>query len=333
MYTTKLADIAKSEIKHRSGFEVVSHPEIEHLREGYFCKPEISISGDAPKDFLRIYKHGRRHKARMHEWPAYIAKVGHKLYPNESITEHLLTRIGQILGVEMASSRLMWVRGQIRFLSEYFLRPDESLIHGAEIFAGYLADKDFVEQVGERRMERDIFTFQVVEDAVLSRFPDHAGAIMRGFVRLLGFDTIIGNNDRHHFNWGVITHVLGKRPPRFSPVFDTARGLLWNTDETKLCAQESRMDQFLDRYVKECYPLLGWDGAGNPNHFELIAKIVDHFPAYGRDLMGVAKLDLVEQVSRLLETEFNELFSSRRKKFILTCLRKRAELYSDIVTR
>src|SRR5205085_5164216 len=132
------------------------------------------VSGDAPKDFLLIYNHGRKNKARMHEWPAYIAKVGHKLYPNESITEHLLTRIGQVLGMEMARSRLMWVRGQLRFLSEYFLREGEMLVHGAEIFAGYLADKDFVEEVGEDRREREIFTFQVVDDSVLNRFPDHA---------------------------------------------------------------------------------------------------------------------------------------------------------------
>ncbi len=269
----------------------------------------------------------------MSDWPAYIAKVGHKFYPNESITEHFLTRIGQLLGLDIANSRLMWVRGQLRFLSEYFLRQDESLIHGAEIFAGYLADRDFVDQVGEERMEREIFTFQVVEDAVLNRFPDQAGLIMRGFVRLLGFDAIIGNNDRHHFNWGVITQVAGKRLPCFSPIFDTARGLLWNTDEAGLLANEPRIDQFLDRYVKQCYPMLGWDGAGKPNHFELIAKIVDHFPSYAADLMSLVQLDLLDRVESALHAEFDGLFSSRRQKFILKCLRKRTELYADVVTR
>ena len=333
MYSTDLSSIAISDIKRRSGFEVVSDHGIEHLRAGYFCRPDVSISGDAPKDFLRIYNYGRKHKVRMQEWPAYIAKVGHKFYPNESITEHLLTRIGQLLGLQMANSRLMWVRRQLRFLSEYFLRKDESLIHGAEIFAGYLADEKFVDQVGQERMEREIFTFQVVEDAVMSRFPDHAEEIMRGFVRLLGFDTIIGNNDRHHFNWGVVTQIAGKRPPRFSPIYDTARGLLWNTDEAGLKAQEPRIDQYLDRYVRECYPLLGWDGVGKPNHFEVTRKIVDRFPAYAKDMLGLVQLDLVEKVDRLLETEFKNLFSSRRKRFILKCLRKRAEIYADVVTR
>jgi hypothetical protein len=333
MRSTDLKSVLRAEIKMYSGFEVVSHPTIEHLREGFFCKLDISISGDAPKDFLAVYVYGRGRKAHISDWPTYIAKVGHKFYPNESITEHLLTRVGELLGLKVAASRLMWVRGQLRFLSEYFLKPDESLVHGSEIFEGYLADKAFVEQVEQERREREIFTFQVIEDAVMTRFPDQADEITHDFVRLLGFDTIVGNNDRHHFNWGVITQVAGKRPPRFSPIFDTARGLFWNTDEEGLRKQEGRLDEYLNTYTRKCYPMIGWDGLGMPNHFEVIQKIAQCFPAYRPTLHGLAMLDLPEKVEALLETEFDGLFSSRRKRFIVACLRKRVEQYTDVVTK
>jgi hypothetical protein len=317
----------------RSGFEVASHPRIEHLREGFFYKIDFSVSGDAPKDFIAVYVYGRCRKAQMSGWPTYIAKVGHKFYPNESITEHLLTRIGELLGLRMAASRLMWVRGQLRFLSEYFLKPDESLLHGAEIFAGYLADKGFIEEVEQQHMERDIFTFQVVEDAVITSFPDHADEIMHGFVRVLGFDAIVGNNDRHHFNWGVITQIAGKRPPRFSPIFDSARGLFWNTDEERLRRQEGRFDEFLKVYTRKCYPMIGWDGLNSPNHFDVVQKIAQRFTSYRQTLHKLAMLDLPEKVDKLLETEFDGLFSSRRKKFIVACLRSRIEQYLDAVTK
>jgi len=152
-------------------------------------------------------------------------------------------------------------------------------------------------------------------------------------IRLLGFDTIVGNNDRHHFNWGVITQVAGKRPPRFSPIYDTARALLWNTDEDGLAKQESRMEQFLDRYVRECYPMIGWDGLEKPNHFDVTRKVVEHFPAYTPSLLSLVQLDLPERVEKLLADEFKNLFSSRRKKFIVQCLRKRVELFADSMTR
>ena len=97
-YSKSLNSVRPAEIKKRSGFEVVSHPTIDHLRDGFFCKVDASVSGDAPKDFLRIYVYGRGRKSKPTSWPAYIAKVGQKYYPNESITEQLLTRIGQLMG-------------------------------------------------------------------------------------------------------------------------------------------------------------------------------------------------------------------------------------------
>jgi hypothetical protein len=187
--------------------------------------------------------------------------------------------------------------------------------------------------VEQQHMERDIFTFQVVEDAVITSFPDHADEIMHGFVRVLGFDAIVGNNDRHHFNWGVITQIAGKRPPRFSPIFDSARGLFWNTDEERLRRQEGRFDEFLKVYTRKCYPMIGWDGLNSPNHFDVVQKIAQRFTSYRQTLHKLAMLDLPEKVDKLLETEFDGLFSSRRKKFIVACLRSRIEQYLDAVTK
>jgi hypothetical protein len=59
MLSTNLSSVLRAEIKMRSGFEVTFHPTIEHLREGFFCKLDISVSGDAPKDFIAVYVHGR----------------------------------------------------------------------------------------------------------------------------------------------------------------------------------------------------------------------------------------------------------------------------------
>ncbi|MBC8883138.1 hypothetical protein H9X57_06230 [Flavobacterium piscinae] len=51
---------------------------------------------------------------------------------------------------------------------------------------------------------------------------------------MLLFDALTGNNDRHYYNWGVISHIKNEHKPYFSPVYDTARGLLWNDSDKKL---------------------------------------------------------------------------------------------------
>ena len=334
-YSRDLKSVRPAEIKKRSGFEVVSHPTIGHLRAGFFCKVNASVSGDAPKDFLRVYVYGRGRKAQPGSWPAYIAKVGQKYYPNESITEQLLSRVGQLLGLKMANSRLMWVRGQLRFLSEYFLREDESLVHGAQIFASYLADdREFVKQVEEMKMSQEIFTLQVVEEAVRTRFPEQAAEILEDFVRLIGFDAVVGNNDRHFFNWGVITQVSGARPPRFSPIYDTARALFWNTDERGLekFDRPGEFDRLLGKYVEHCFPKTGWDGLESPNHFKLVRKIMEERPMYREALVRLNMRALPEKVEKLLDEEFAGLFSGRRKQFVVSCVRKRLDYYDEAVT-
>jgi hypothetical protein len=81
---------------------------------------DFSIGGDAPKEFIKVYKYGKTRQNNAKNWIKYIAKTGHKWYPNESITEHLLNCIGIELGVFMSNSELAIISGQLRFLSEYF---------------------------------------------------------------------------------------------------------------------------------------------------------------------------------------------------------------------
>jgi hypothetical protein len=235
----------------------------------------------------------------------------------------------------MANSCLMWVQGQLRFLSEYFLHEDESLIHGAEIFAGCAADdSEFSRQIEEMDMAQEIFTLQVIEAAVRSRFPAQADAILQDFARLVAFDAVVGNNDRHFFNWGVITQVSGRRPPRLSPIYDTARALFWHTDEAVLATFDRKQDfdRFLEKYVHQCYPKTGWEGIKSPNHFELVRKMIGERPDYREAMARLNTRDLPEKVQALLDGEFDGLVSARRKRFIVSCVRKRLAHYNEAIT-
>lgn len=333
MCPSHLKRVHRAPIRARTGHEVLAHPTVAHLHDGKFRIINRTVAGDAPKDFFQIYEHGVAHRAAISAWPKYIAKVGHKWYPNESITEHLLTRIGHLLGLGVADSRLMFVRGQLRFLSRYFLREDESLIHGAEIFAGHLADEQFVREVEEKKMARDVFTFQVVEEAITSRFPSEGETILDDFVRMLGFDAIVGNNDRHYFNWGVITDLKGKRRPHFAPVYDTARALFWDGPEWRLeqVDQNRRRALHIEKYVDECMPKTGWDGKSGLNHFALVELIAAERPHVADALRSLCTRELPARVDELIDTEFAGLFSDRRREFILECLNLRVQRYVQAV--
>ena len=248
--TQKMSQIPRHSIQNFSNKKSIYVKGIPTIKNcNYTTIHNISVSGDAPKAIIRIHHPNQRHyfKKNKHRWSIYIAKTGHKWYPIESMTEYLLNLLGKDFGLNMAESSIAMIGGQLRFLSKYFLTTQwEELVHGADIFAGYLGDKELVEQIEEQQLSRDLFTLQFVEKAIDYQFSYQKSEIMNHLVRLLLYDALVGNNDRHFYNWGIIRSIKQSFQPHFSPVYDTARGLFWNDDDDKIICCTSDRQQLIN---------------------------------------------------------------------------------------
>ncbi len=103
-----------------------------------------------------LVPHLKKNDIYIEKWQAYIAKVGHKWYPVESVMEQFLTDIGKLYGLNVADSKIALASGQLRFMSKYFLNDEDQLIHGAQIYAAYLnADISFVQEIEDLRLSSD----------------------------------------------------------------------------------------------------------------------------------------------------------------------------------
>ncbi len=330
-----LTRIYHEKIKYHSGCYLNRYGHIQPLRQGFFKEIDLnlSISGEAPKCFISIYEYGKGiRKSHVKTWPKYIAKVGIKSYPIESITEHLINRIGQVFGFRMAESQLVMAQNQIRFLSRYFLQNNDQLEHGAQIISGLVNDSDYINEIIEHRLERELFTFQIIEKAINRRYPDESKSILEDFVKMLTFDSLIGSNDRHAYNWGVITNVYNKYSPYFSPIFDSARGLFWNTTENDL--NKFILDgNKLKAYLRRSSPQIGWENENNLNHFELLSKIYINYPSYSRLIKECILNSNIENVELLINDEFSKLLTIKRRKLILTCLELRLSKCYELINK
>jgi hypothetical protein len=235
----------------------------------------------------------------------------------------------------MAESELRLCANQLRFLSRYFLRAGEILNHGAEILGGYLADKKFVDDVAEEKAEKDLFSFQDFCIAIKWAFPADHDAILADFVRMIGFDTLVGNQDRHFYNWGVITHPKGAITPRLAPIYDTARGLFWNTTEQKLVRYGQT--QALAAYVWNSTPQIGWNGwdskkNGDLRHFQLIENIASSDDAYCVVLekLGKEAMAALPECQGMIDAEFGDLLTEARRDLIKQCLTLRFQQFDKI---
>lgn len=312
------------EIKYESDYQTEWHKHISELKKYELQSVEfLTISGDAPKDFISDREYRPGHRGSRSPKDKFIAKVGSKYYPLESVTEQLITRIGQCFGLKIADSKLRIVDGQVRFLSKYFLKSGEQLTHGAEIFEYSLGKENYAE-LSEKKEEAEYFTFQMTCEAIRVLFPDDESKIVAGFVEMLIFDAIIGHNDRHPYNWGVIVPLFRNRQPRFSPVFDTARALFWNIPEEKVVKMLSNQMQF-ESYVRKCSPPICWDNRKEVDFYELTALIWKEFPVYRKHIEKFLDVGKLEEIGNILDKEFGNLLSENRRELIKRCLHLRQD--------
>ncbi len=147
---------------------------------------------------------------------------------------------------------------------------------------------------------------------------------------MLLFDALVGNNDRHFYNWGIVRHLKGAHHPYFAPIYDTARGLFWNGYEKKVISLYRNLNEKeISKYINNSKPKVGWEGNENLNHFQLVKFFVDKSNV--EDKKEFANLLNDKKFGRcleLIEKEFSQLVSKERMKVIIFCLRQR---YSDLL--
>lgn len=343
-------------------FRIKKANKIDILQPDRYCVVEgYSIRGEAPKSFIkvqescgaklkkvsnlnkiravrRISKKRKKKKWKIGEsaenWTLYIAKTGHKWYPVESITEHLIAKIGIVLGLDMAHSRLVTIGKQIRFLSRYFINhSSQELVHGADILAIYLEDKTFVEEVQKKRREHEFFTLDMVYDAIMSSFPKDHILILEGYFLMLIFDCWLGVQDRHFENWGVIRSIYGNEPPRFSPIYDSARGLFWNEAEKKIQSwiQYKQVDAQIEILAKKSRPQVGLKSV-KVNHFELIEEILtDKYVPIRQKARLIFTDAALENVKKMVKKDFKFALSNMRIELIIKCIEARFLMIEKIL--
>lgn len=323
---------------------------VPRLERGFVAEDAStrSILGDAPKVLIRL-----EGTAEMEH--AYIAKGPRKEGPRECVTEHLIGEIGRLLPIRVARSRLVRVPRRcgpvpgaldpssrnycpddLRFMSRFFVRTGESLVHGVELVAHCFEvdEQQLLTEVKGRKDERQFYTVALVDNVLEQVAPNHYHQLRDGFARMMAFDALIGANDRHPQNWGVLMSAVNRdQPPRFAPIFDTARGLLWNHPDERLREQDERgrRREFIERYAQNSTPLIGVEGFENPSHFDVIDYMVRYSQrGFAPEVRRVLASFNPEQVRLAVRRAAGGYFSKLRLGYIVDLLRYRHSVLSDI---
>ncbi len=281
----------------------------------------LSVRGAAPKCIIRS-------EHDPNDW--YIAKSSEAWDKIETITELLNNLLGQRLGFPMAHAGLLYADGELRFASHNFLEENESLIHGSVLFQG--AFNDDLADVGKNNWdEQRTFDIELIHAVLHEKCGDTAvEELFAHLVEMLVFDALIGSMDRHMQNWGVIASVSEPRTYRFAPIFDSARALLWDYDESKLKTLLTNRAA-LEGYINRSRPKIGCAKIGHVNHFGLIRHLITKYPGPTREALSKIEPNKVSAASKIVrEFPFHRFFSPERKKIVRHVLALRADTLNQI---
>lgn len=325
-------------IVNKSGIKVTAK-HLEVVKSHSIVVLEGTVGGDAPKDLIRLYNYGEGRKKNPKTWKKYIAKIGHKWYPNESITEHYLTVVGKCFGINIANSKVIIAEDYVRYLSEHFHDEEQTLNHGASILSRFIdeADNEWIDELDKNKVLKKEINIVDVLSAIKKIFPEEHSEIFNSFFHMLLFDALTGNNDRHYYNWGVISHIKNEHRPYFSPIYDTARGLLWNENDKKVISLQKEINnpnnKKLENYVLKSVPKISVPDNIKCNHFELI-EFLENKKYFNDEHKSVwTNRKFLDEAIVKLNSDFKHLFIKERKEVIQYILDLRFKKIAEILNK
>ena len=154
------------------------------------------------------------------------------------------------------------------------------------------------------------------------------------FYKIVIFDILIGNSDRHHSNWAILARGIVYKTPEdmFDVFFNYSMSPLYDNGSS-LCAYEDNNNLeifFKDKMKFEALvntkskSAIGWEDESPIRHFELLKKIKDN--AYDGTIQYVEKIKTninEEKIDKILSEFNNNIISIDMKKLLKMYLLER----------
>lgn len=227
---------------------------------------------------------------------SYLFKVAHGWRAPQLWSEVISYRIGAVVGLDVPPCfvAIDSQADQVGALVEFFYGyPDE------EIAARFVPAADLLQRltVGSRTDRPHFVRLNLNLCRAL-----RVGNAVEWWARVLAFDALIGNSDRHPENWGFLKRPGEARRATWAlaPPFDNGTSLGYEIAEERLptFCDRIRLEGYVDNGRHHC----GWDFSSDHKtpHGELCQRLTEAFPAVRGEMRQIAGIDH-EQVEEIVE--------------------------------
>lgn len=269
-------------------------------RDFNFLEATFNIKGTRPK---RMVIDNKGNKAIFkYEGIGYMS--------TESCSEKLCYEIAKVLGYNCARIDLAKDdNGTLGILNYLFVDTSKE------------EHIDAVSYLSKYNNERPLF---YTISNIKKTLDDLNSDLFAQFVKIMIFDALVGEQDRHEENWGI-RKIDDKH--ELSPLYDNGDSLLANFKNEEFAQKYYSGIKDFDSYIKKSKTLIyKEDNKNKYKHFELIEYLNDKY----HDIVQkeIKKLENLtdDKIYKIVKNIPNNLLTSIHKKYIILYLKKRRDL-------
>jgi len=265
----------------------------------------------------------------------YLFKQSIRRHPYQFWVEIIAYRLGQLMDVEVPPAYIAFRNEDKVYgtLIEWFYTRDENYEDGGNIMRAHI--KPYDSKKGTQHNLETIlkFTGHSIENKI-----EH-------WAKVFAFDTVIGNTDRHHDNWGLVYarphgSKTDKKVLRYSPAFDNGTAMGYEILEKNFYKFDD--SQYLHRYLtkkgkarhhmKWRYPEVE-----PSNFFDFMKRFVEEFPESKDTILKCLDFShhkIEKKLTGLVPMVSDEKckLTEKRLKFFVKLITIRANILKEILT-
>ncbi|MDU4862631.1 MAG: HipA domain-containing protein [Terrisporobacter othiniensis] len=243
----------------------------------------------------------------LFKWPK-----DYKTY--EHCSEKLAYEIAEIIGIKCAKIDIGEYRNQVGCISYLInnIYKYEQLNHGLEYIISIRENYDDKECIDKNSGE--FYNLELILEAVREY------ELEDDVLRMMIFDYIIGNTDRHEKNWATI--VSGQET-RFSPLYDNGSSLCAYESDEKILNNSNNREWYNSRLIGKSKSCIRIDKEDKkyPKHQEVMKYIKSNYYEQTIEFVSNISKKLDEDIIFKLINKYPEsLISKHRKEFLIRYL-------------
>lgn len=150
------------------------------------------------------------------------------------------------------------------------------------------------------------------------------------FFKILIFDALVGEQDRHEENWGIIRKDGNYK---LSPLYDNSDNLLREFHDEKYAQKYYNGDKDFKHYIERSKTWIFKENGKRYKHFELIKELYENYQDYiKREILNLQKLTN-KKIENIVNKIPDDIITNKHKEYIIKYIKVRKQILLDLILK